>query len=397
MSPFHRIEIGCSNVLYLYDMSHPNPVHSQVSEKEACTLASAFWEEVNMLPGSEHIQSAAFFSLTSRLAKTKHENLLTSNLPKFGLTAGIPMKHVDVGLPSPHPILKISDFIDTLNKKSKLDIILMGNRAPQFCAFWNKWKELQPEHHIFRSSPEKLNWTVPVLVHCDEGTSQKKKSLMIVQYQAMLGRGSRKRKAGDDGSGINLIGNSITTRHLYSVMLGRLYSLEKNQNRPLLRLMGCLGQELQDAFEHGFPCRIDGKEQHLFLAALGMKGDWPALSKVAALTRHHGRDTQSRDDGPGICHLCLGGQKGHSWYDVSLNNMKKMRVGVTLPWRVEPTLIRPLMLKDKYKAEFFKFDLFHCCHKGLMADICANIVVSQFGVIKSIHVVFLFCFVVSLL
>jgi len=56
--------------------------------------------------------------------------------------------------------------------------------------------------------------------------------------------------------------------------------------------------------------------------------------------------------------------------------MAKMRRGAPLPWKQEPGLLRPLKLQDKYKAEFFRFDLFHCCHKGLMADICANIVAS---------------------
>lgn len=354
-----------------------NTAKSQVSEKEACTLANAFWGEVEHLPGVESIKSAGFLTLASRLGKTKHECQLSKNLPKFGLSAGIPFDYVDLGLKSPQPILSIANFIGTLNKNSKMDIILMGNRAPEFRAFWNHWRQLQPEHEIFRSlDSEKLNWTCPIVIHCDEGTSQKKKALMIVQYHAMLGRGSRKRRSTDENPGVNFVGNSVLTRHLWSVMVARLYSKKRNKNIPLLRLMEHLGKELRNAFVNGFPCRVDGVDRQIYLAALGMKGDWPALSKIGGLVRHCGRDTPTSDSGPGICHLCRGGQSGHPWHDVSFQNMAKMRRGAPLPWKQEPGLLRPLKLQDKYKAEFFRFDLFHCCHKGLMADICANIVAS---------------------
>ena len=258
-----------------------------------------------------------------------------------------------------------------------MDILLNGNRAEQFRAFWNRWKYLQPDHDIYRSNPSKLDWSVPVAIHCDEGTSQKKKALMVIQYQAILGQGSRKRKADEFTLGVNFLGNSVTTRHLFSVMVGRLYSLKKNKNRPLLRLVGALSEQLQHAFLHGFPCDIDGLQRQIYLVPLGFKGDWPALVKIGCLSRHHGRDTPSTDDGPGICHLCLGGQRGCAWHDVSFNNMENMRRGASLPWKHEPLVIKPFQWKDKYKASFFRFDLFHTCHKGVFADICANIVVSR--------------------
>ena len=150
---------------------------SQVSEKEACALANAFWEEVHELAGARNIHSAGFLEVCSRLATTRHENNLSANLEKHGLSAAIPIQHVDVGLKIPHPILAVSDFIGTLNKRSKMDILLNGNRAEQFRAFWKRWKYLQPDHDIYRSNPSKLDWSIPVAIHCDEGTSQKKKAL----------------------------------------------------------------------------------------------------------------------------------------------------------------------------------------------------------------------------
>ena len=147
----------------------------QVSEKEACSLARAFWEEVAHLDGVEGLASAGFLKLLTRLSTTKHENLLTQNLGKFGLSANIPLTFKDVGLRDPHPVLSIKDMVETLDRRGKLDIMLMNNRAPEFTAFWESWEKLQPRHPVFQADRAKLAWSVPILVHCDEGTSQKRK------------------------------------------------------------------------------------------------------------------------------------------------------------------------------------------------------------------------------
>lgn len=290
----------------------------------------------------------------------------------MGLSSNISLTYMDAGLKNAHPVLAIHDFVTALSQQQKMDTILMGNRAKDFRAFWAKWKLLQPNHPVFQCDLAKLDWSIPVAVHCDEGTSQKKKALMVIQYQSLLGEGTRKRKRSDMEPGVNYLGSSVRTRYLYSVMLGRLYSSKKNQNGPLLKVMDRMGVELSSAMERGFSVMIDGVPQRIFLVPLGMKGDWPAISKVASLTRHHGRDTPTRYDGNGICHLCLGGQAGHSWHDLRQANMEKMRRGAPLPWKKEPGLISPLELPNAYKPAFFRIDLFHSCQKDVMADIGAN-------------------------
>ena len=348
---------------------------AKVSEREACTLAAAFWDEVCNLPGANEIHSSTFLELATRLSKSKHECLLSSYLPKFGLSAGINLSYVDVGIKSPHPVLSIGDFISKLDQCGKMDLLLMGNGPVQFRSFWEKWRRIQPNHSIYKVDPSRLDWSIPVAIHTDEGTSQKKKALMIIQYQTLMGRGTSKRKSDESNPDLNFTGNSITTRLLYSCMMGRIYSLKKNKNRPLLQLMKHLGDELHKASTIGFRCKINGIERRLFLVCLGLKGDWPALSKIGTLTRHHGRDTYSKPDGPGICHLCLGGQLNQAWHDISYENMQKMRAVNDLPWEHDPILVTALHLEPEYQAEFFRVDLFHTCHKGMMADVAANIVV----------------------
>ena len=95
-----------------------------------------------------------------------------------------------------------------------------------------------------------------------------------------------------------------------------------------------------------------------------MKGDWPALG--GELTRHHLRDVSgkgaSKGSGAGIGHLCLGGQGSHDWFDISHENMKKMKVGMdaTPPWKSEPALVRhlPLVLTSLIFSELISFTHF---------------------------------------
>ena len=215
---------------------------------------------------------------------------------------------------------------------------------------------------------------MPVAIHADEGTSVKKKALMVLQFQPLLGLGSRKNKAGDGVPGINLLGNSLKTRFLFSVMLARVYG-GKRGNRPLMKLVHHLACQLRDSFYHGCDVGIDGVRQKIFLVTLGCKGDWPALAKLGNLVRHHGRVTSTAAFGKGICHLCAGGTEQHPhWHDTSFANMMAMRENVPAPWNTEPDLTKEIPMEISAKAKFFKVDIFHTCHKGLMADLGANII-----------------------
>ncbi|CAL1137069.1 unnamed protein product [Cladocopium goreaui] len=92
--------------------------------------------------------------------------------------------------------------------------------------------------------------------------------------------------------------------------------------------------------------------------------------KVGTLLRHFGRQVKSGNGGGhGICHLCQADRPSfENWHDVSWANMCKMHNGCLLPWVREPGLLAAVPIPDEYKAEFFRFDIFHALHKGLMAD-----------------------------
>ena len=350
-------------------------IENKVPESEACSIARAFWEEFSpCLAYNKQPQSAHFLREATRLSKTGHENRLANSFVDYGLAAGIPLKFVDVGRKESHPILSIPDIVQTLDRQGKLDILLQGNGKDQFNNFWQKWRLLQPKHPIFRSDVHKGQEgnCVPIMAHTDEGTTLKKKAVMVIQLQPLLGQGTRKRKSSLEEPGVNLLGHSFTNRVLWSVMLARMYS-GKHKN-TLNKLIAHLSAELSEAFHKGFKL---ANGERIFLVPICLKGDWPALAKVGGLSRHFGRQvTKEGACGVGICHLCQADRPGfENWHDLSWENMQRMRDRCPLPWVTEPHLVASIPLPNKYKPDWFRIDIFHTLHKGFMGDIAANAIV----------------------
>lgn len=347
---------------------------SKVPEKEACAMARAFWEEMEpLLQPNALPPSKAFMLEATRLSKTGHTHRFCEGFTKYGLAAAVSDTYVDIGLARQHPVLRIADFVECLRLEGKLDMLWLGNGEAARKDFWQKWQQLQPEHGVFATHANRLGSCLPVAVHCDEGTTLKKKALMIVQWQPLLGRGTRKsQQKGTTEPGCNYVGHSFTNRFLWSCCLARFYSGKKLNNKPLTMLLHHLSNDLSAAFHQGFSLGAHG---HLYLVPIAMKGDWPALIKCGGLTRHFGRVSQAKP-GKGICHLCMADQENYrAWHDISYRNMSRMRAGnVPAPWKSVPSLASVVPMAESQRAGFFKVDLFHTLHKGVFADICANVI-----------------------
>eukprot|EP00438_Fugacium_kawagutii_P022263 Skav211437 [mRNA] locus=scaffold1591:160572:162182:+ [translate_table: standard] len=255
---------------------------------------------------------------------------------------------------------------------------MQGNKESDFQQFWSKYRMVQPHHPIFLTHAGREQFCVPIAVHCDEGTTLKKKSIMIIQLHSLMGKGTRKRKSTDTEPGINMLGSTLANRVLWSVMLARVYSGKKNGNKPLEKLIEHLSSQLSDVFYKG--CRLQHAEKTIYLVPICMKGDWPALAKIGSLSRHFGRAMKTgQSGGQGICHLCKADKPSfENWHDVSWGNMLRMHSDCPLPWTKEPALVRAVGIPEEYQPNFFRFDIFHALHKGLMADIGANTIVCSF-------------------
>ena len=349
----------------------------KVTPSHACGIAAGFWEEISGFADTENIPSRDFLKEAARLKETKHEHKLHGLLEKFNLTARIPKTTVSLGTKSTldHPVLRPKDFISTLSTEGKLDLLFCGHTGVDYVDFWNLWRLVQSDHPIFRTHKTRLSSCIPIWMFADEGTSQKKKALMVLEYQPILGHGS---KRADD---VNMSGVSITTRFLYSVLSGKIYAGKKKHQEPLHNLVKQFAQDIGNSYHEPIPVHGISWTNGVFLICLGLKGDLAALVKLGQLERNFMRDTAS-GCGKGICHLCRAGQENFSFHDTNFDAMTNMRRDVPLPWTHEPSLISLIPCSPSRKPDFFKLDIFHILLKGVFGDIAANAIVAHAAIAK---------------
>ena len=155
-------------------------------------MAAAFWGEMQDLPGVENTQSARFLGEAARLASTGHETRLGQTLKKHDLSANLKVSFMDCHLAKKHPFLGVRDFVEGLSQQGQMDTLFQGHDAADFARFWDNWRTVQPDHPAFDLHPNRLHQLVPIWLHADEGTSQKKKGLMVLSWQGVLGRGTQR-------------------------------------------------------------------------------------------------------------------------------------------------------------------------------------------------------------
>jgi len=176
-----------------------------------------------------------------RLHDTGHPSRVFEDFARANLIADFRESFVNIGWQ--HPVLKFRDVIDCLSRNDKLEHLVKDPSLDEYSMFWEKFQGLQPDHPIYAVSADRRRHTIPVLVHADEGTSQKKRPLMIVSVQPLIGNGTS-----FGGQQVNFVGNSLTTRFLYTTIMGRCY--RKKQAVRLTKLIESLADDLKNLFEH---------------------------------------------------------------------------------------------------------------------------------------------------
>ena len=304
---------------------------------------------------------------------TRHENNSAKSFKEEGLSCPVDLTMVDIGLAKPHPVLKISDMLESFGKHGKLQLLWGGKAAERqdiLARFWSRWKVHQRSHEVFREHASRLHDVLPLQLHADEGQTLKQTGIMVISWQSPIGAGVATQRGSVD-MGLNYLGSSYRTRYLISVLLRKVYA--KKVKTSLDDLMAVVADELKQLFYEGIELNVAGRTVKLYCAMVGLKGDWPIHHKLGHVTRHFACKLTQKSKG--ICHLCLAGRRGVDLADYSENAHWKSTYLTDPPFETLGPLAR--IPQSSHLELMFRFDPFHTFLKGCFAELAGSALESR--------------------
>ncbi|CAE7837994.1 unnamed protein product [Symbiodinium sp. CCMP2592] len=128
--------------------------------------------------------------------------------------------------------------------------------------------------------------------------------------------------------------------------------------------------ELLHLWTNGVELILNNAKVTVFICLTAIKGDWPLLAKLGCLERFFGRKTKSsnQDKAKGICHLCLAGKSGFPFHDCMDTALWRTTFLQHSPfWQPSPFACLPY-----HQPLLYRFDVFHVCHKGVLAELAGS-------------------------
>ena len=322
-----------------------------------------------------------------RISKIKSNSADTPLYQVFhesGLTLGIEISTATVGDLENYPYVDPRDFLEQLSDLGYFHKVI---GLPKDLAevgltkFWDNFRRIFPNHPVFDQYLE-MHRVIPYYLHGDGGRGFKKDPIEILSMFPALGTGTRLRPVELVGHkrrrdealemGVNLTGNSGTTRFLFSV----LSSLVSKQHPEAFdALIDLWGQKLQHLFSDGFQAM--GSTWHV--AIIGFTGDSPFVKKIAhfnrSFTNVRKAHTATRDL-KGCCWLCKAGletsQESYPFEHLGYFAPKWVATqganNRPLPWTGNGGPLLQYMMLGTDAPAFFRPDFFHIFHAGVGKD-----------------------------
>ena len=332
-----------------------------------CDIASGFWDEIAALNPEAELPSGSVIRQMSQKRKTKHENQTSKILKQSGLSCPLPIDWVDIGDGKIHEVFRVESFIRVMSLHDKLPLLL--GHVKDFSlvdAYWKRLRVVDPEHPVFNVHGGREKYVVPCYLHCDEGRTLKKSSIMVCNLQPVLG-GNPTPTYDPEEMHTNMKYSSYCTRLLLFVMVKQLY---KKDSTPFYKILESIAQELLHLWEHGVEIVFGKRKITLHVCVMSLKGDWPVLAKVGNLERSFSRKTRANGvDASGVCHLCLAGRPEIPYHDFADTATWRSTYLLHDPFKPAGS---PLAALPGHGAMFYRFDVFHCCHKGIMAELAGS-------------------------
>ena len=210
----------------------------KVSEADACEISSAICEELG-----KHLHHGSSQTLLKNEAPVWHWTFQSSFQGTFnsGLAADIKETYVNIGWK--HPVFCFRDVIECLSRNGKMQQLVKDPSLGVYATSGKSSKGASQNHPIYAVPTDRRKHYIPCLLHADEGTSQKKRPIMVLSVQPLIGDGTSY-----GGRRINFVGNSLTTRYLYTTIMGKCY--RGKHSKRLTKLVDSWAQDMKDLFDH---------------------------------------------------------------------------------------------------------------------------------------------------
>ena len=363
------------NILYISTSFYAS--QPEVPSRLTCELTAAILDEHEDATGARKSLALKSNKLLHhmRVLRKRKKETDTRLLEQQHLQANVSISYIDIGLENTHPVLRIRDFFQMLAEENRLDLLTGGLDLFESCSrFWERYRGEDPHHPVFAPHRSLMGVHVPMAAYCDEGQSHKKAQFLVFALQPVIGRGTALSKERASDLGVNYLGVSCISRFLYSVCRASLYN---KKPKVFDNLVEAFSLECKSAFEDGLSLQYQGKDVTIYPTVLFSKGDWPMLKKMGHLTRtHHGGLATKPGSKKGICHLCMAGsERFPDWSDCFAGSWicDESLEEPDVPWSTESPLTQNIPMSPNLfmKTWFYRPDLFHTLHKGLLAE-CAG-------------------------
>ena len=351
---------------------------SKVSHELVAELAHAVHNEVQLAFGENStklLPSAKLVQNAHRAYVTGHSasgiRAVMESIP--AVMASLEVTNINIGLDRGHPVIFPSNYVKSLAENGKLLNLTGGKPFSCLTTFWEKLQPLRPQHPVYKLPKAAWKHTIPVYLIADEGRGFKKSQVMVLGSEPVLGEGCDAEDAvtASEPLKMNFRGNTYKTRQLYTVLPKKIYSKD---DAPLHDAVNQWADDLRNCFS-GLRVQHEGEIIELRMAVLGLKADWPALSKLGRLERSFAREAYP--SGHGICHLCAANSSQcPQWHhhDLTMAPWIATMSAAELPWKPnqESGLTAKIPMEPGRKQRFYLVDIFHTCHKGVHADVAGS-------------------------
>ena len=193
-----------------------------------------------------------------------------------GLVLDVPTTKLQLDPSFEYPCFSPRDMLLAIAKRGFLHKVLgvpLSKAHQAIPEFWRKHRKLFPNHELHSQPDVDYEHLIPYYLHGDGGRTFKKDGILICSMFPALGKGTRtkpidlqpvpgepprgvKRKRtdshGSDGqfsAGINLLGNSLTTRFLFTALK---YEFYKEHHHRFSELVNQWALFMKSLFEEGF-------------------------------------------------------------------------------------------------------------------------------------------------